>query len=338
MRKILALFLATMLILTIGAAFAETKAGEGIYIGVVYKQSGNPYFRASFDGFNKAADELGFTFEYEGPDDSSTDDGQIGIIETYIASDVDAIIVSANSPDGLVEILQEAMDKGIVVVSYDSPVAPEGRNVDVEATFFQDVGETLVKSIAKSIDYEGQVAILSASATMGNQQHWCAAMEKALAENEAYANMEYVGTVFGNDLYDKSYTECQNLLNQYPHLKGIIVPTANGAPAVARCVQAQGGDIKVTGLALASDMKEYIEAGICDEIFLWNPIDLAYVASYLAVALVNGDITGAVGDTITAGDKGEFTIADGDDGGATLLLGELNTFNVDTVADWVDIL
>ena len=336
MKKVLALVLAALLVLAAGSAFAEG-AGEGLYIGVVYKQSGNPYFQASVEGFEKAAAELGFEFDHDGPDDSSND-GQIRIIENYITAGADAIIVSANDPAGLVNVLQEAMDAGIAVVSYDAPVAPEGRMGDVEPASFRQVGAILVESIAKSIGYEGQVAILSASATMGNQQYWCANMEDIFATDEAYANIEYVGTVYGDDVYDKSFTECQALLNQYPDLKGIIVPTTNGAPAVAKCIQEQGKDVKVTGLTLASDMKEYLEAGICDETFLWNPIDLAYVASYLAVALVNGDVTGAVGETIAAGEKGDLPIIDGDDGGATLYLGELNTFNLDTVDAWVDIL
>ena len=335
MKKVLALVLAALLVLTVGSALAEAKAGDGLYIGVVYKQSGNPYFQASINGFQKAADELGFTFDHDGPDDGSND-GQIRIIENYINQGVDALIISANDPAGLVNICNEAREAGIKVISYDAPVAPEGRDGDVEAASFQTVGDILVESIAKSIGYEGQVAILSAMATMGNQQYWCAAMEKTLAENEAYANIEYVGTVYGDDVYDKSFTECQALLDQYPDLKGIIVPTTNGAPAVAKCVKDAGRDIKVTGLTLASEMKEYIDAGICDETFLWNPIDLAYVASYAAVALINGDIAGDQGDTFTAGDMGEITIKQGDDGGNTIFLDKLSAFNTETVGDFID--
>ncbi len=337
MKKVLALVLAALLVLTVGSAMAEAKAGDGLYIGVVYKQSGNPYFQASINGFQKAADELGFTFDHDGPDDGSND-GQIRIIENFINQGVDALIISANDPAGLVNVCNEARDAGIKVVSFDAPVAPEGRDADVEPASFQQVGDILLESIAKSVNYEGQIAILSASATMGNQQYWCAAIEKTLAENEAYANLEYVGTVFGDDVYDKSFTECEALINQYPDLKGIIVPTTNGAPAVAKCIQDHGMSTKVTGLTLASDMKEYLDAGICDETFLWNPIDLGYVASYAAVALINGDITGEVGDSFTAGDKGEITVAAGDDGGNTIFLGELNTFNTETVGEWVDIL
>lgn len=71
MKKFLALLLVVSLVLSVSVAFAEDKPGKGITIGVVYKQSGNPYFQAGVAGFQKAADELGFTFMHDGPDDGS---------------------------------------------------------------------------------------------------------------------------------------------------------------------------------------------------------------------------------------------------------------------------
>ena len=96
MKKILALVLVALLVLA-GSAMAEAKAGEGLLIGVVYKQSGNAYFQASVEGIQKAADELGFEFMHDGPDDGSND-GAIRIIENYIAQGVDALVISANDP------------------------------------------------------------------------------------------------------------------------------------------------------------------------------------------------------------------------------------------------
>ena len=94
MKKILSLVLVALLVLALTPAFAE---GDSIYIGVVYKQSGNAYFQAAVTGFEQAAAELGFEFDHDGPDDGSSD-GQIRIIENYIAQGVDALCVSANDP------------------------------------------------------------------------------------------------------------------------------------------------------------------------------------------------------------------------------------------------
>ena len=336
MKKILALVLVALLVLA-GAAMAEAKAGEGLYIGVVYKQSGNAYFQASVDGVAKAAEELGFTFEHDGPDDGSSD-GAIRIIENFISKGVDALVISANDPDALVDVCTQAMEEGIKVVSYDAEVAFPGRDLDVQPSSAKNIGLTLLESIAKSVNYEGQIGVVSAMATAPNQNLWISYIEEELQANEAYANIEYLGVVYGDDEYQKSFDETQALLNQYPDLKGLIVPTTVGAPAVSKCIQDAGRDVKVTGLTLASDMKTFIEAGICDETFLWNPIDLGYVASYAAVALVNGDITGAAGDNVVAGDY-DLTVEAKDDAGATILyLNKLNVFNTETVDAWIDIL
>jgi len=344
MKKIVALFLSILMVLGLSTALAETDA---LLIGVVYKQSGNAYFQAAVEGFQKAADELGFTFLHDGPDDGSSD-GQIRIIENYISMGVDAICVSANDPDALVSILQEAMAEGIKVISWDAEVAAEGRNLDVEPASAKSIALTQVESIAKSIGYEGQVAIVSATATAPNQNLWIGFMEEALATDPAYAKIEYVGTVYGDDEYTKSYDETLGLINLYPDLKGIITPTTAGGPAVAKCVMDEGKAIKVTGLTLASDMAEYIEAGICDATFLWNPIELGYAASYAAVALVNGQITGAVGDTYDVPGIGALTVEESTaidesgelkpTGGTVSYLNKLNEFNKETVYDWVDIL
>ncbi|MBP3652148.1 MAG: substrate-binding domain-containing protein [Clostridia bacterium] len=336
MKKILALVLVALLVLA-GSAMAEAKAGEGLLIGVVYKQSGNAYFQASVEGIQKAADELGFEFMHDGPDDGSND-GAIRIIENYIAQGVDALVISANDPDALVDVCTQAMEEGIKVVSYDAEVAFPGRDLDVQPSSAKNIGLTLLESIAKSVNYEGQIAVVSAMATAPNQNLWISYIEEELKANEAYKNIEYLGVVYGDDEYQKSFDETQALLNQYPELKGLIVPTTVGGPAVSKCVQDAGRDVKVTGLTLASDMKTFIEAGIADETFLWNPIDLGYVASYAAVALVNGDITGAAGDAVTAGDY-NLTVEAKDDAGATILyLNKLNCFNTETVNDWVSIL
>lgn len=336
MKKVLSLVLVALLVLALGSAFAE-KAGEGLYIGVVYKQSGNAYFQASVEGVAKAAEELGFTFEHDGPDDGSSD-GAIRIIENYITKGVDALVISANDPDALVEVCAQAMEDGIKVVSYDAEVAFPGRNLDVQPSSAKNIGITMLESIAKSMNYEGQFGIVSAMATAPNQNLWIQYIEEEFAANEAYKNMEYVGVVYGDDEYQKSFDETQALLNQYPDLKGLIVPTTVGGPAVSKCVQDAGANVKVTGLTLASDMKTFIEAGIADETFLWNPIDLGYVASYAAVALVNGDITGAAGDQVVAGEYDLTVEAKGDDGATILYLNKLNCFNTETVDAWVDIL
>ena len=106
----------------------------------------------------------------------------------------------------------------------------EGRTLDVEPASAQTIALTQLESLAKSINYEGQVAIVSAAATMPNQNLWISFIEDALANDEAYANIEYVGTVYGDDEYTKSFDETLALLNQYPDLKASSFPPPLARP------------------------------------------------------------------------------------------------------------
>jgi rhamnose transport system substrate-binding protein len=174
MKKTLSLLLAAALLFTLTAAVVQ--AEDAISIGVVYKQSGNPFFEAGVKGFEEAKGELGFTFEHNGPADSSNE-GQIQIIEGYIQKGVDAIAISANDAAGVVSVLQSAKEKGIKVVSWDSKVNAEGRDLNIDPSVAQNIGRVQIEEIAKQIGGEGQIAILSAGATMDNQNTWISYMK-----------------------------------------------------------------------------------------------------------------------------------------------------------------
>ena len=328
MRKILSLVLAILLVFGAVSALAE----DAIKIGVVYKQTGNPFFEAAVKGFEEAAAELGFEFIHNGPADSSNE-GQIQIIEGYIQQEVDAIAVSANDAAGLVSVLKLAREKGIKVVSWDSKVNAEGRDLNIDPSNAENIGKVQVQEIAKQIGFEGQIAILSAGATMDNQNTWISYMK------EEYAKIELVTTVYGDDLTDKSYQEMQGLINSYPDLKGVISPTTVGVAAAAVCIADNGltGKIKLTGLGLPSEMAEYITAGVCEGMYLWNPIDLGYCAAYATVAVVKGDLTGAVGEKFEAGRLGTQEIYDAKDGGTFTIVGDPFYFTKENIDAWKEV-
>ena len=333
MRKLIALLVAMMLVLTLVPAMAE----EPITIGVVYKQTGNPFFEAAVKGFTEASEELGFTFIHNGPADGSAE-GQIQIIEGYIAQEVDAIAISANDAAAVVPVLQQAMNQGIKVVSWDSAVNAEGRHLNIDPSNAENIGRVQIEEIAKQIGGEGQIAILSAASTADNQNTWIEHMKKTL-EDPQYAAIELVTVVYGDDDTAKSYQEMQGLIDSYPELKGVIAPTTMGIAAAANCVKDNGktGVIKVTGLGLPSEMADYITEGVCEGMYLWNPIDLGYCAGYACVAMVNGTFDASIGATFDAGRLGSREVYDDGAGNGYTIVGDPYNFTAENIADWKDV-
>jgi rhamnose transport system substrate-binding protein len=69
------------------------------------------------------------------------------------------------------------------------------------------------------------------------------------------------------------------------------------------------GKINVTGLALPSEFKQFIDNGASQAVALWNPIDLGYSAVYLANDLIKGD-EAKPGAKLSIGRVGEVTLDD----------------------------
>ena len=108
-----------------GPAFAQ----DNVRIALVVKALGIGFFEAAAKGAEEAAAELGnVEIIYTGPTDT-TAEGQIEVINALIAQQVDAIAISSNDTDALVPTLKRAMDRGITVISWDSGVATEGRQL-----------------------------------------------------------------------------------------------------------------------------------------------------------------------------------------------------------------
>jgi rhamnose transport system substrate-binding protein len=288
-------------------ASTSAVAQDSVRIALVVKSLGNGFFEAANRGAEQAAEELGnVEIIYTGPT-STTAEGQIEVINSLIAQQVDAIAVSANDPDALVPALQRAMQRGITVISWDSGVAPEGREMHLSPSSHELIGQTIIKLAADEMPDGGKVALLSATSTSTNQNIWIEEMNKVMGE---YPDIEVVATVYGDDLADKSYREAQGLMQTYPDLDAIIAPTSVGIVAAAQAVADAGriGEVNVTGLGLPSEMAGAIESGASKSFAIWNPVDLGYATTYLAYNLATDAATAEPGAEIDMGRMGTATL------------------------------
>lgn len=314
----------------------EEVSGEPLKHAFIFKNTGNPYGEKMMQGFEEAIKESGGEAILRAPD-QPTAEAQIQIIEQLITQKVDSITLTGNDPDALQPALKKAMDVGIKVLSTDSAVNAKSRMTHVNQADPEAIGRIQIEAISEMIGGKGQIAVLSATSQATNQNLWIEYMQKELEKDE-YKGLELVKIAYGDDLRDKSVSETEALLKTYPDLKGIIAPTTVGIAAAGKVLTDKNlaGKIALTGLGLPSEMASYIENGVCPWMYLWNPIDVGYAAGYTAVELVNGEITGEVGDKFEAGRTGEkIVVEDGD--GTQIMLGEPFKFDKDNIAEWKEV-
>jgi rhamnose transport system substrate-binding protein len=310
-----------------GVAGCEKK-NEKTRIAMVVKNLGNGFFDAAHQGADEAAKQLGnVEVIYTGPTTPSAE-GQIEIINALISQKVDAIVISANDPNALVPITKKAMARGIKVVSFDSGVAPEGRQMQLNPSNSELIGEKLIQMASSAAGGAGEIAILSASAQATNQNIWIGVMKKVL-EKPDYAKLMLVATVYGDDQSDKSYREAIGLLRSHPGLKAIIAPTTVGIVAASKAVVDEHlvGKVFVTGLGLPSEMAGHVKSGAVREFAIWNPIDLGYAATYAAGQLVKGGVDAKPGASVSVGRLGNVSL----DANGEAALGPPFTYNSDNI-------
>lgn len=314
---------------------ADKTASSGVY-AFVAKDVNNPYMKKVYDGFEKSCAAVGAEALYKGPE-AATPEKQIEIINQLVAQNVAGIAIAANDQDALQPALKEAMAQGIPVISLDSSVNAASRMTHIQQADPEKIGRGLIQAAYEMVNGEGGIAILSATAQATNQNLWIDWMKKELEENaDKYAKTPLIKVAYGDDDPTKSTSETQALL-QDPNVKIIIAPTTVGMLAAGKVLQDKGSDVKLTGLGLPSEMAPFIEDGICPWMYLWNPVDIGDLAGYTLDALVKGDITGAVGETFSAGELGEKSVSEAPDGGTEVMLGDPFKFDAENIAEWKEV-
>ena len=323
---------------TAASAAASAGGAKGKTFAIVVKSAGNPYNEKEAEGFKQIIEAQGGTCIVKEPE-AATADAQVSVIQSLISQKVDSISIAANDENALQSALQEAMNAGIKVSCLDSKVNSASRATFVNQAGTQEIGQALMDAVLDISGGSGDWAILSATSQATNQNSWIDAMKSIMTDSK-YSKLNLVEVAYGDDEPQKSTDQTQALLSKYPNLKVICAPTTVGIAAAAKVLQDQKSTCKLTGLGLPSEMAEYIGADdshSCPYMFLWNPIQLGNLGAYTAIALVDGSLTGAVGEKFTAGDMGDYTLTDAGDGGSEIILGPPFKFDPSNIADWKDV-
>ena len=318
----------------------EAAAGDSAKdkkIALVGKAAGNAFFEIAAKSFQETVEAEGGEVQVVYPE-TATADAQIKVLDNLISQDFDAICISANDVNALQAKLEEAMDAGIKVSSFDSAPNKDSREIFVNQAGTKEVAQALMDAVLDISGGEGQFAILSATSQSANQNAWIDAMKTIMEGDDKYSKLELVDVVYGDDEPQKSTDQTAALLQNYKDLKVICAPTTVGIAAAAKYLQDNGSECKLTGLGLPSEMQEYTGDDAdhsCPYFYLWDMQGLGKLSAYTTIALINGDITGAKDDKFTAGDLGDYTITDADDGGTEVVLGaplKFDTSNIEEMA------
>ena len=301
------------------------------------KFTGVAVFDQANQGAQEAAKELGVdAAQFLGPTADNSVAGQIEIMTNAATQGVNAVMISNNAGDQIEPSVKSAVDAGVKVVSWDSPIpSAEGESLFVAQVDFDETGTVMADMALEILGADGgEFAILSASPDAANQNAWIAAMEEALKDPK-YAKLKLVDTVYGNDESEKSYNEALALVDKHADLKLIMAPTTVGIAAAAKAMQDEKlcDKVKVSGLGLPDEMKAYTQNCCAPQFALWSFTDLGYLTFYAAYGVATDQIKAEEGAKFKAGRMGDYTIEKDPtrDSGLRILMGPFTKYDKDNV-------
>jgi ribose transport system substrate-binding protein len=267
------------LMLTAAAAAllsAPGAAGAADYtFALVPKNVNNPFFDVARDGCKKAEAELGGKIEclYIGPGEHGGGEEQLQMVNDLITRQVDGIAVSPSNAAGIVSALVQAKAAGIPVLTWDSDLLPENKDLRIAyiGTKNYDIGVNLAKLVQETKPDGGTICLQSGGAAAANH-------------NE---RLQGIRDTLGGMSGTTSPGERLSGQNGWTEVDGCPLYTDDDA---ARAVQ-QMEDV----LAKYPDLDAYISTGAFTQ---WNPDAYRSVASKVKDRIDDKSLALVVADTL----------------------------------------
>ena len=182
---------------------------------------------------------------------------QAQLIETYIADDVDGIIVSLANPDAMKDSVSKAVDAGIPVITINS-----GVDVYKELGALTHIGQTEFvagQGAGEQFNAAGAAKVLCVIHEEGNigLEERCDGLSDTFGGEVERFNVATTGV---RDIAG-TLASIQDKLTADSSIDAILTLNPNIADAAMQAIEAAGADVKLATFDLSPDVLEAIEAG-----------------------------------------------------------------------------
>ena len=246
----------------------------------------HPWYDVVAEGSRFAADELakeGIKVKViwdQPPQADVTDQNQR--IETNIGRHPDGLAVACLDQATNVQMLKEAREAGVNVMTFNSFCADEFPFVG-QKNSYQD-GYDLGKYLADHIGGEGKVGILAGSLTATDHVERIKGFKDALKD---YPKVQIVFEQPDNDVLEDAVSLTENALQAHPDIKGFFGSNASNPIGAARAVANAGlkGKVAIVGMDDLPEAVDFVCDGTITALKAQRQWDIGYWAVKYMVAM-----------------------------------------------------
>lgn len=256
-------------------------------IAIITKGSDSNFWNDMKNGAMSAANEYNVNITFEGPENEEDCEAQNKMIENAISSNAGVIILSAIDFEKNAAV-QKAIDSGIKVITVDSDVDVNGKELFIGTNNFE-AGQKAAKQAVnlckeqKSIN----IGIVNYGANTENGKERLKGFSDYIDKID---NAKIVDTVNIESNKESATAGAEKLLKKYKQINVLIGFNEWSTIGVAYAIKELNLNDKVFGIGFDSNVNcvNMLESGEIDTLIVQNPFSMGYTSVSKASEILSG--------------------------------------------------
>lgn len=262
-------------------------------IALVMKTLTNPFFVEMERGARQAEEELGVRLIVKTAAQETSIDQQIAIVESLVASGVDAIVIAPGDSVGLVPALKQAQDAGIAIVNIDNRLDPQQMahaglvGVPFISVDNEEGAYRAARAIGQDIAAPTQAAIIEGIRSAQNAADRKAGALRAFGENP---HITVVASETAHWKIDEGYDVTRALFREHPDIRLVFCANDMMALGALRYLAESGrADVRVAGFDALDEARAAVRSGALLATVDQQAARQGYLGVQYAARLIAGD-------------------------------------------------
>lgn len=273
-------FAATFLSSCGGRGEGGASAGGGTFtIAMIAKSSTNPVFLSGRQGAEVAAAELSKEHGVNVKIDWLTPPNEDGAVQAQriseaVNSGANAILLSASDAGKVRGAVDEAVDRGVPVMTFDSDVPDSKRFSFYGGDDFQ-MGKQVMDELATQMGGQGRIGIIAGNQNAPNLQERVRGVKETAA---AYPGITIVNTFYHAETPQDAAAEVLRVMRAYPDLQGFAMIGGWALFTRTLLTDLDPSKIKIVSVDALPVELPYVETGLAPVLFAQPTYNWGYVS------------------------------------------------------------
>lgn len=270
MREFLRFFIATIF----GVGLGCRTESPTRTIGVVPKGANHIFWQTVHAGAIKAAQEYGYTVEWNAPALEVDASRQIEIVDSMVNRKLHGIALAPVDRKAMVAVVDRASRDGVPVAIFDSAI-DTGTPISYVATNNTEGGRIAARRLGELLGGKGKVAIIGfmpgSGATMEREDGFQDEIQKK------FPGITIVGLRYAQADRAKAMAETENILTAHPDLAGVFADNESSSSGAVQALKGRNArNVKMVAFDASEQLIQDCRDGWIDSLVVQNPFKMGY--------------------------------------------------------------